>query len=64
MTIKKLLYANSQLREDLTKEIERYYVLECKYKDLLVKHNIASKQNQKNESMLFGQFTGSDLKKQ
>lgn len=64
MTIKKLLYANNQLREDLTKEIERYHLLESKYKDLLVKHSLVNKQNQKNENIIFGMNTGADFSNQ
>ena len=47
-TIKKMVMANQQLREDLTREIERYNLLESKFKDLLVKYNIVSKEHKKN----------------
>lgn len=39
-TIKKLIFANKQLREDMTREIERFDLLQAKYQDLLVKLNI------------------------
>jgi hypothetical protein len=37
-TIKKLIDANKQLRADLVKEIDRYTLLEQKYKDLLIQY--------------------------
>lgn len=40
-TMKKLIFANKQLREDLSREIERYNLLEDKFRDLLVKFNLA-----------------------
>lgn len=47
-TMKKLIFANKQLREDLSREIERYNLLEEKFRDLLVKFNLAQKENEKN----------------
>ena len=47
-TMKKLIYANKQLRDDLSREIERYNMLEDKFRELLVKFNLTSKQNEKN----------------
>ena len=41
-TIRKLINSNKQLREDMTREIERYNLLEGKFKDLLVKYNLLS----------------------
>ena len=40
-TMKKLIFANKQLREDLSREIERYNLLEEKFRGLLVKYNLA-----------------------
>jgi hypothetical protein len=57
-TIKKLVFANKTLRQDLEQEIERFTLLQGKYKELLVKHNILSKANQRNEQTLFSQATG------
>ena len=37
-TIKKLIDANKQLRADLVKEIDRYTLLEQKYKDVLIQY--------------------------
>lgn len=47
-TMKKLIFANKQLREDLSREIERYNLLENKFRDLLVKYNLTQKENEKN----------------
>lgn len=47
-TMKKLIFANKQLREDLSREIERYNLLEEKFRDLLVKYNLTQKENEKN----------------
>ena len=47
-TMKKLIFANKNLREDLSQEIERYNLLEDKFRDLLVKMNLTQKQNEKN----------------
>ena len=58
-TIKKLIEANRQLREDLRRETERYGLIESKYKDLLVKYNVLAKENAKNAEMLFSMNTGS-----
>ena len=46
--MKKLIFANKQLREDLRREIERYNLLEEKFRDLLVKYNLTQKENEKN----------------
>ena len=57
-TMKKLIFANKQLREDLSREIERYNLLEDKFRGLLVKYNLAQKQNEKNEKLVFSMNTG------
>ena len=57
-TIRKLIEANRQLREDLRRETERYGLIESKYKDLLVKYNVLAKENAKNAEMLFSMNTG------
>ena len=53
VTIKKLIFANKQLREDMTREIERYNLLEAKYRDLLVKNNILGRENESNKEFVF-----------
>ena len=62
-TIKKLIFSNRQLREDMTREIERYNLLEGKFKDLLIKYNLLSKENNKNKEVLFTMHTGAKLPK-
>jgi hypothetical protein len=37
-TIKKLIDSNRSLKDDLEREMERYVLLENKYKDILVKY--------------------------
>lgn len=49
VTIKKLIFANKTLREDLQQEIERFNLLQNKYKELLIKYNISQKENTKNQ---------------
>ena len=56
--MKKLIFANKQLREDLSREIERYNLLENKFRDLLVKYNLTSKENEKNQKLVFAMGTG------
>ena len=46
-TIKKLIDANRQLKEELSREMERYSLLENKHKDILLKFNILAKENSK-----------------
>lgn len=62
-TIKKLIDANKQLREDMLRESDRYFVLEGKYKDVLVKLQQVSKENKKNEDLVFGMTTGGNMKR-
>jgi len=57
-TMKKLIFANKQLREDLSREIERYNLLENKFRDLLVKYNLTQKENEKNQKLVFALGTG------
>jgi hypothetical protein len=59
--IKKLLEANKDLREKLMGEVERYNLLETKYKDVLVKYNVISRENQKNLENLFSMNTGGNI---
>jgi len=47
----------------MTREIERYNLLEGKFKDLLVKYNLLSKENSKNKEVLFTMHTGAKLPK-
>lgn len=60
-TIKKLIEANKQLREDLTREVDRYTLIEGKYRDMLSKYNIVAKENAKNEELVFGMSTGGNM---
>lgn len=60
-TMKKLIFANKQLREDLSREIERYNLLEDKFRDLLVKYNLAQRENEKNQKLVFTMGTGANL---
>ena len=62
-TIKKLVFANKTLREDLAQEIERFNLLQSKFRDLLIKYNIASKENSKNQKSLFEVTTGAHMHK-
>lgn len=62
-TIKKLINANKQLREDMSREIERYNLLESKFRDLLVKYNITTKENTKNKELVFNLTTGAQFPK-
>ena len=59
--MKKLIFANKQLREDLSREIERYNLLEEKFRGLLVKYNLAQKENEKNQKLVFTLGTGAQL---
>lgn len=60
-TVRKLIEANRQLREDLKKEADRYGLLEGKYKDILMKYNMLAKENAKNSEMLFNMNTGGNV---
>lgn len=62
-TIKKLIFANKQLREDLQREIERYNLLEAKYRDLLVKFNVAERENESHQEYIFSMQTGAHMAK-
>ena len=62
-TINKLLFANKTLREDLQQEIDRYTLLQDKYKEILIKYNVLKKENERNEKNLFAMGTGASLKK-
>ena len=60
-TIRKLIEANRALKEELDKETERFALMEAKYKELLVKFNVAAKENAKYQETLFSQSTGGQL---
>lgn len=60
-TIKKLIEANKQLREDLCREVDRYILLEDKYKEVLLKLDSISKENKRNEELVFGMTTGGNM---
>ena len=59
--IRKLIEANKDLRDKLSLEVERYNLLESKYKDVLVKYNIICKENDKNFKSLFHMSTGGQV---
>ena len=60
-TIKKLIEANKQLREDLGREVDRYILLEDRYKEVLLKLESISKENKRNEELVFGMTTGGNM---
>lgn len=60
-TVRKLVEANKQLRDDLVRETERYSILEGRYKDLLVKHNVTEKESIRNKELLFSAQTGGNI---
>ena len=60
-TIKKLIEANEQLRGDLTREADRYVLLETKYKAILLSQQQLTKENAKNEELVFGMTTGGNM---
>ena len=60
-TIRKLIDANRQLKEELEKEMERYLIIENKHKELLVKFNVLAKEHKKFEEMVFTQTTGGKM---
>lgn len=62
-TIKKLIFANKTLREDLQREIDRYTMLETKFKQMLVKYNIKARENDRNQKQLFTMHTGAQMEK-
>lgn len=62
-TIKKLIEANKQLRYDLEKEVDRYTLLENKYRDVMAKYSSVSRDNKKNEEMIFGMSTGTNIRR-
>ena len=62
-TIKKLIDANKQLREDMCREGDRYFILEGKYKEVLVKLQQVQRDNKKNEDLVFGMTTGGNMKR-
>jgi len=60
-TIRKLIEANRTLKDELDREMERFTLMENKYKELLVKFNVAAKENAKYAELLFANTTGSKL---
>ena len=60
-TIKKLIQANKQLREDLEREVDRYILLEDKHRECLMKYEAVTKSNQRNEDLIFGLSTGGNM---
>ena len=62
-TIKKLIDANKQLRFDLERETDRYTLLENKYRDVLARFNSLDKENARNEEMIFGMTTGTNIRR-
>lgn len=51
------------MRLDLEKEVDRYTLLENKYRDVLAKFNSLDKTNARNEEMIFGITTGTNIRK-
>ena len=47
----------------MTREIERYNLLESKFRDLLIKYNIVTKENTKNKGLIFNMQTGAQFPK-
>ena len=45
----------------MSREIERYNLLEQKFRDMLVKYNLAQKELEKNEKLVFTMGTGAAL---
>lgn len=60
-TIKKLIGANKQLRDDLGREADRFALLENRYKEVLMKYSTVAKENAKNEDIVFGMSTGGNI---
>jgi chromosome segregation ATPase len=60
-TIKKLIEANKTLKEELDREVERFMILEDKYKDLLMKYNQLAKDHARNAELLFTTTTGAKM---
>jgi len=60
-TIKKLVYANTTLRNDLEREIERFALLEKKFRDAIIKYNIKERENSRNQQTLFETATGARM---
>ena len=60
-TIRKLMQSNKLLREDLKREEERYGLIEKKYKDLLIKYNVLSKDHASHVEKLFAMGTGTNI---
>ena len=56
----KLTEVNKSLLNDVLNEQKRYEFLESKYKELLIKYNIASKDLEKKEESLFSMSTGAN----
>lgn len=59
--VKKLVTANKQLREDLTREVDRNLMLEEKYKEVKMMFENVAKSNKKNEELVFGMSTGANM---
>jgi hypothetical protein len=49
------------LREDLTREVDRYIIIEDKYSDVLLQLEMVKRSNKKNEELVFGMSTGSNM---
>jgi hypothetical protein len=60
-TIKKLIQANKQLREDLAREVDRYIFLDEKYRDAVLRLEATTKSNTRNEELVFGLTTGGSM---
>ena len=49
------------MREDFSREVDRYTILEAKYKEVLYRFTTVAKENAKNEEIVFGMTTGSNI---
>ena len=58
--VDKLTEANKALMNDVDSEQKRYEFLEAKYKELLVKYNVACKDLEKKQDSLFSMSTGAN----
>jgi hypothetical protein len=45
----------------LTREVDRYTLLEGKYKDMLSKYSSVAQENAKNKDLVFGMATGGNM---
>ena len=61
VTIRKLVFANKTLRDDLQREIDRFTLLESKFKQVLMKANIEHRDLEKQQRAMFTLQTGAQM---